>query len=449
LLTDHGMVLILFALCAYYSAATMADQQPTGASAGESLARDAARRFAGKGAILIVAGSTVEERQFADAAETVLRRQSIWARVVLGQPSDARRELERYAASGSSVVIVASPVTASWAVLQNVQERYPALRDVQVLVPVSYRWPNFLKGDNLINIANQIAVIAILAVGMTLVVIAGGIDLSVGSLVALAAVVAAQLIRDVAGGPEAAADGMAVCCLAAIAVCGLVGAFNGLMVTTCAVPPFIATLAMMLIARGLANLLSGGQSVYQVPDAFVWLGRGADLAGVPNAVVLMLLLYVAAHVLMTRTTLGRYIYAVGGNAEAARLSGVPVRRVLLAVYCLSGALAGLGGVVTASQLKSGSPTYGLMYELYVIAAVAVGGTSLAGGEGRVFGTLTGALIIAVIQNGMNLTGVESYTQQVVLGAVLLGAVLLDQLKRRGAWYWASLVRSLRARGGRT
>ncbi|MHC4202615.1 MAG: ABC transporter permease, partial [Planctomycetota bacterium] len=145
----------------------------------------------------------------------------------------------------------------------------------------------------------------------------------------------------------------------------------------------------------------------------------------------MVILYAGAHVLMTRTVLGRYIYAAGGNAEAARLSGVPVRRVVLFVYAACGTLAGLGGVVQASQLQSGAPTYGVMYELYVIAAVVVGGTSLAGGQGKILGTLIGAFIIAVIQNGMNLTGVESYTQNVVLGLVILGAVLLDMLKKRG------------------
>jgi ribose transport system permease protein len=151
---------------------------------------------------------------------------------------------------------------------------------------------------------------------------------------------------------------------------------------------------------------------------------------VPNAVVLMLLLYGLAHILMSRTTLGRYLYAVGGNREAAHLSGVPVDRVLLFAYVACAVLAGLGGVIMASQLKSGSPTYGGMYELYVIAAVVVGGTSLRGGEGSMLGTLVGAFIIAVIQNGMNLTNVESYTQKVVLGLVILGAVLLDRFRHR-------------------
>jgi ribose transport system permease protein len=147
-------------------------------------------------------------------------------------------------------------------------------------------------------------------------------------------------------------------------------------------------------------------------------------------VLLMIFLYLVAHVVMSRTTLGRYTYAVGGNSEAARLAGVPVKRILLVAYTISAGLAGLGGVIMASLLKSGAPTYGQMYELYVIAAVVVGGTSLSGGEGKVLGTLIGAFLIAVIQNGMNLTGVESYTQKVILGAVILGAVLVDRLKKQ-------------------
>jgi ribose transport system permease protein len=192
----------------------------------------------------------------------------------------------------------------------------------------------------------------------------------------------------------------------------------------------------MQVASGLAYIIAKGTSIYEIPDSYVWLGRGVGLFSIPHAVVLMVLIYIVAHILMSRTVLGRYIYAVGGNPEAARLSGVRVGAVLMFVYTLCGAMAGLGGIVLASQLKSASPTYGLMYELYVIAAVVVGGTSLAGGEGRIFGTLIGAFIIAVIQNGMNLTGVESYTQKVVLGLVILGAVLLDMMKKRG---WKALL----------
>jgi len=263
------------------------------------------------------------------------------------------------------------------------------------------------------------------------VIITGGIDLSVGSLAALSAVLAAKLIRDEASGVQASTAGMVLACAAAIAACGLIGGFSGAMITLCGIPPFIVTLAVMLVASGLAYIISSGQSIYQIPESFVWLGRGADLFHLPNAVVLMLLLYGLAHVLMSRTTLGRYLYAVGGNREAARLSGVPVQRVLLFAYVASGLLAGLGGVIMASQLKSGSPTYGTMYELYVIAAVVVGGTALSGGEGKILGTLIGAFIIAVIQNGMNLTNIESYTQKIVLGLVILGAVVVDRVRHRG------------------
>jgi ribose transport system permease protein len=281
---------------------------------------------------------------------------------------------------------------------------------------------------NIRNIANQIAIIAILAVGMTLVIITGGIDLSVGSMTALAAVVSALLIRDVAGAREATLNGLVLCALAAVAACAGLGFVNGTMVTMFRVPPFIATLGMMLIARGLARLLSQEQAIYELPASILWLGRGADLGGIPNAVILMLGLYGAAHVLMTRTVLGRYIYAVGGNTEAARLSGVPVRRVLLLVYALCGILAGLGGIVTVSLFQSAAPTYGEQYELYVVAAVVVGGTSIAGGEGKMTGTLIGAFIIAVIQNGMNLLGIQSAMQMVVLGTVIATAVALDRLR---------------------
>jgi ribose transport system permease protein len=210
----------------------------------------------------------------------------------------------------------------------------------------------------------------------------------------------------------------------------VIGLFSGAVITRFRIPPFIATLAMMQVAGGLAFILAQGQTIYAVPEEFASLGRGEWLPGLPNPVVIMIAIYAGAHVLMGRAAIGRRIYAVGGNAEAARLSGVNNARTLLFVYTVSGLMAGIGGVITASQLKAGSPTYGLMYELYVIAAVVVGGTSLSGGEGRVFGTLVGAFIIAVIRNGMNLMDVEPYTQKVVLGLVILGAVLVDRLRRR-------------------
>ena len=209
------------------------------------------------------------------------------------------------------------------------------------------------------------------------------------------------------------------------------------------VPAFVVTLAMMMIARGLALmvavdyqrvLLGGGtkgtpEAVKIEAASFGWLGGGETL-GIPNPILLMLVLYVLAHIVMTRTSVGRYIYAVGGNPEAARLSGVPVFGVLILVYAICGAMAGLAGIVDASRFEGGRPNAGEMYELQVIAAVVVGGTSLAGGEGRIFGTLVGAMIIAVIKNGLNMAGVASYEQKVVFGALILAAVLLDGFKRK-------------------
>jgi len=209
----------------------------------------------------------------------------------------------------------------------------------------------------------------------------------------------------------------------------LSGVFVGCFVTKFRLPPFIVTLAIMMMAQGLAFLLSDGESIGNLPESYFWLG-GSSTLGVPNPVWLMAILYCIAHVVMSRTVFGRYVYAIGGNEEAARLSGVPVPRILLAVYTICGALAGLGGVVLASQLEAGDPKFGIMYELEVIAAVVVGGTSLMGGQCKIFGTLIGAFIIAVIKNGMNLMNVDPFNQRIVLGAVLLGAVLLDSIKRR-------------------
>ena len=430
LLTDHGMILVLLLLCAFFSVVTYSEQSPIGEAAARQVAADIRQQFGQNPRVLIVASDQPGDTAFASgiARDFAGSGGQILA-TVKGEPKDAREALQKLSATGGRLdAIACTQVTGAWLVFSNLKTDFPALGQPRVIMPRSYRWPNFLKSENLLNIANQIAVIAIVAIGMTMVIITGGIDLSVGSLLALSAVLTAGFIRDFAGGVNASFGGMLLACLAAIALCGIVGAFSGAMITRFAIPPFIVTLAMMLVGSGLAYILAKGQSIYQIPDSFVWLGRGADLFSLPNAVVLMLVLYALAHVLMSRMKLGRYLYAVGGNGEAARLSGVPVKRVLMWAYIASALLAGLGGVIMASQLKSGSATYGNMYELYVIAAVVVGGTSLSGGEGRMLGTLTGAFTIAVIQNGMNLTNVESYTQKVVLGLVILGAVLLDRIR---------------------
>ncbi len=426
------MLLVLLLLCTFFSLVTYSEQSPSGETAAKQVAT-LLRLELGKTPRVMIAASdqpdddtftaTLERELAASGAQVVAR--------IKGQPSDAREAMQKLIVSGAKLdAIACTRSTGAWLVFSQLGVDFPALGNPRVLMPRSHRWPNFLKTENLLNIANQIAVIAIVAVGMTMVIVTGGIDLSVGSLLALSAVLAAKFIRDFAGGVDATLTGMAVACIAAVMLCGIIGAFSGAMITRFGIPPFIVTLAMMLVASGLAYLLAKGQSIYQIPDSFVWLGRGASVLKLPNAVVLMLILYALAHGLMSRMRLGRYLYAVGGNREAARLSGVPVQRVLMFAYIASALLAGLGGVIMASQLKSGSATYGNMYELYVIAAVVVGGTSLNGGEGKMLGTLTGAFTIAVIQNGMNLTNVESYTQKVVLGLVILGAVLLDKIRSR-------------------
>lgn len=441
LFSHYGMGLVLVLLCVYYSLVTIRERKLTGAEAGQQLAKRL--RSSNASHVLIVARETDEDRGFVGVLEASLQGRGIEITTVQGEPRDARVALERLAAAGRPLhVIATTPDCAVWTILQNARVRFPSLGKPEIAVPEVRRWPAFLTRQNLLNVANQIAVVAILAAGMTVVIITGGIDLSVGSLIALSAVVATALIRDLGGGANAGVWALAASSFSAIALCSLVGLFSGAMIAGFKVPPFIATLAMMQVASGLAFIVAKGASIYEVPERLTWLGRSVGLLGIPNAVWLMLLLYLATHVLLTRTVLGRRIYAVGGNTLAARLSGVNVPAVLAFAYAFCGAMAGLGGVLQASQLKSGAPTYGLMYELYAIAAVVVGGASLSGGEGRIFGTLIGALIIAVIQNGMNLTGVESYRQKVVLGLVILGAVLLDQFKKRD---WRSFLNRVRSR----
>ncbi len=424
------MLGVLLLLCVLFSLLTLQPQQVSGdAAANRLIDQIAALAEPGTEVAIIARGGQEDERFLIQMQRLLAARKIVVAEAVTGDPSGIRQVITRLAELDSERLIVATLETSA-PVVNSILAASESLHEVRVLTPTPRRWPTFLLKENLLNVANQIAVIAILAIGMTMVIITAGIDLSVGSLIALAAVVTAWLIGRL-GGSDASLGGMLLGGLGAMALCGGIGSFTGLMVTRCRVPPFIATLGMMQVASGIAYIISQGKPVYQVPDGIVALGRGADpVLGIPYAVILMVVLYVVAHLVMSKTVLGRHIYAVGGNAEAARLAGVNVGAVLMLVYITSAMLAGLGGVVMASQLKSGAPTYGLTYELYVIAAVVVGGTSLSGGEGRIFGTLIGALIIAVIQNGMNLTNVESYTQKVVLGLVILGAVLIDRFKRR-------------------
>jgi len=424
-----GMPAVLLALCLFFSWATYVKEAPSGREGGAAAARIALERRPAPQRVLLVTGADPHGEEFAQGVRDVLGGRMEVVRAS-GGPPEVRAMLDGLAAEGRAPdVVLATPDAAKWALWATVRQTEPRLGGLAVLTPPAQGRSAFLSPSNLRNVADQIAVIAIIAVGMTMVIITGGIDLSVGSLVAFSAVATAWFIRAF-GGVHASPWALTAASLLAVLLSGAVGLASGGFVTLFRVPPFIVTLAMMQVASGLAFILAEGQTIYDIPQGFTELGRGNAVASLPNAVAIMLLIYVAAHIFMTRTAMGRRIYAVGGNPEAARLSGVSNKRVLFFVYLVSGLMAGIGGVITASQLKAGAPTYGVMYELFVIASVVVGGTSLSGGEGQVFGTLVGAFIIAVIRNGMNLMNVEPYTQKVVLGLVILGAVLVDMLRKR-------------------
>jgi len=283
--------------------------------------------------------------------------------------------------------------------------------------------PHFLTVSNLLNVAEQATIIAIIAVGMTFVIITAGIDLSVGSVLAFAGVVMASVLHQ--GVP------LTVALLVGLGIGLLCGLVNGLLITIGRLPPFIATLGMMSVARGTALMFTEGRPVSGFSEGFRSLATG-EVLGVPTPVIIMIVVYVTAYFILGRTKLGRYTYAIGGNEEAALLSGINVKLYKTLVYGLAGMLSGLAAILLTARLNSAQPIAGMNYELDAIAATVIGGTSLLGGEGTVLGTLIGALIMAVLRNGLNLLGVSSFIQQIVIGSVIIVAVLIDMaLKRRG------------------
>ncbi len=317
-------------------------------------------------------------------------------------------------------------------------QKFAALASLMALVIVfAVTSDAFLSVSNGMTIALQVTSIAYLGIAATCVIITGGIDLSVGSVLALAGVVAALLVK--AGVPVPL--GMT----AGIIVGALCGVVNGLAVTKLKLPPFIATLGMMLVARGLALQITGARAVSGLGDSFGELGNGAlfrkveigsdgfpnvIFPGIPYPVIIMIVLALAVAVMLSRTTLGRHIYAVGSNSEAARLSGVHVARVTLFTYVLSGTLAGLTGCVLMSRLVTAQPNEGVMYELDAIASAVIGGTSLMGGVGTISGTVIGAFVIGILRNGLNMNGVSAFTQQIIIGLVILLTVWIDQIRNR-------------------
>jgi inositol transport system permease protein len=290
----------------------------------------------------------------------------------------------------------------------------------------------FLQPQNLVNVVRQMTPIAILAVGLTVVIISTGIDLSVGSILALAAVVATSLAQ-APGATNQMYPGLSLPVAAPFAAGLLVGAacglVNGLLIAGFRIPPFIATLGMMTAARGLALIYSDGRPISKLTPEFNYLGQGIFF-GIPVPIIVLAVIAVGAHVMLNNTRFGRHVYAIGGNEQAARVSGINLRRVKVGIYVFSGALAGIAGMVVAGRIGSGNPQLGTGAELDAIASAVIGGTSFAGGIGTIWGTIVGALLIGSLNTGLDLLNVSPFAQQVVKGAIIVLAIIIDERKNR-------------------
>lgn len=305
--------------------------------------------------------------------------------------------------------------------MQRLQRLLPFLTLIVLLIGLTIATPHFLTPVNLSSVARQTAVINIMALGMTLVIITSGIDLSVGSTLALSGLFGTMAIQS--GLPIPASIFIGV--LTGFG-CGLL---NGLMITQLRISPFIITLGTLEAYRGLALVVSKGLPVHGLPDDFAFLGDGT-LLGIPFSLWILAVCAVIMHLVLENTKLGRYAFAIGSNSSAAYYAGVPIKFHLTAVYAIAGVLAGLAGMIEASRLVTGQPTAGQGYELQAIAAVVIGGGSLQGGEGSVVGTLIGAFIIGLLSNGSDLLGINPYWQQVIIGLVIIVAVGFDEFRKR-------------------
>ena len=298
----------------------------------------------------------------------------------------------------------------------------PILSLVLLFVALAILSPHFLTLPNLSNVARRTAVINIMALGMTLIIISGGIDLSVGSVMAFSGIAGTMLLQ--AGLP------LPVAILGAMVAGMAWGLINSLLITQLRVSTFIATLGTMGAARGLTLVITDGLPIVRLPRTFGFLGDGNLLQIIPVPLAILLALAFLTGYILKFTRLGRYAFAIGSNREAARYAGIPITRYLIAIYCLAGAFTGLAAMIESSRLMTGQPTAGQGYELSVIAAVVIGGGSLAGGEGSVSGTVVGAFIMSLISNGSNLLGVSPFWQQVLIGSVIVFAVAVDELRKR-------------------
>lgn len=304
---------------------------------------------------------------------------------------------------------------------QTVQKLLPFISLALLFVVLSIASPYFLTGTNLASVIRQTAVINIMALGMTLVIVSGGIDLSVGSILACSGVLGTMTMVETGSVPAGILAGV---------LCGtLWGCANGLMIATLRIPPFIVTLGTLGIVRGLTLVISGGLPVVGLPKEHGFLGEGT-IGPAPFVLVVLILCAVITHFALHGTKLGRYTYAIGSNEAAAVYAGIPVARFKVAIYAICGLLSGLAGMIETSRLMTGQPTAGVSYELQVIAAVVIGGGSLTGGEGTVIGTLIGAFIMGLLSNGSDLLGVNPYWQQVIIGAIIILAVALDEARKR-------------------
>lgn len=297
---------------------------------------------------------------------------------------------------------------------------------VLLALALSLATDTFLTGTNLDNLGRQVSIFAIIAIGQLLVILTAGIDLSVGSVVGLSGVISASVVFEATAGGQ-----VVLAVLLALLAGAVVGAVNGVLVSVLRMPAFIVTLAGLGIARGATLLITGGRTVQPLPPAFQEIAGGTTL-GIANLIWIMLIVAAAVAFALRRTVWGRYVYAVGSNAESARLSGVPVRPVLVSVYAISGLLAGLGGILLASRLGNGVPTSGTGYELQAIAACVIGGASLFGAKGTAVGALLGAVIVGLLNNGGTLLGIDPFWLQIAIGVLILVAVGLDQLNARRA-----------------
>lgn len=301
-----------------------------------------------------------------------------------------------------------------------IQKNIPLMGLFALIIIISILSSAFFTSYNILSVLRQASINGLIAFGMMFVILSSGIDLSVGSTLAFSSLIMAKLIQIGVNSP--------IAILASLIIGVIIGIINGLLISKGKLQPMIATLSTMMVLRGLTLFISNGVPVSKLGEGMIgWVGRG-DFVSIPVPVYILILIFFVIHFILNRTVFGKRVYAIGGNAKAARLSGIEVEKYLIYVYIFSGVLAALAGVILTSRIDSAVPTAGISYEMNAIAAVVIGGASLTGGRGKVTGTLIGILIIAVLINGLNLLGTSAYLQQIITGLIIITAVIFDRKK---------------------